>query len=252
MSLGVLHPASVSRREVTSASWQMTTGWGNSFARSVPGSPRDEVGLPDVGSRRVKGLRREEVAVLAGVSVDYYSRLEQGRERTPSAQMMDNVPNAAAYIVNPAFRVLAANRTAVALIGPDQYNQPVRYLFLDPDARDYFRNWERVARAAVSGLRMAAGFSPPHPEVAAVVDGLRQQSQDFSALWDDHTAAGLTITYKKIHHRDVGDLELSYQTFDIRDAPGQQLVVATAPTGSPSADALALLGTLDATRRTSP
>jgi transcriptional regulator with XRE-family HTH domain len=37
------------------------------------------VGLPDAGSRRVAGLRREEVAVLAAISTDYYSRLEQGR-----------------------------------------------------------------------------------------------------------------------------------------------------------------------------
>src|ERR671931_781569 len=37
-----------------------------------------DVGLPDYGSRRVPGLRREEVAVLAGVSVPYYTRLERG------------------------------------------------------------------------------------------------------------------------------------------------------------------------------
>src|SRR4051794_21914829 len=37
-----------------------------------------DVGLPDYGARRVPGLRREEVAVLAGVSVPYYSRLERG------------------------------------------------------------------------------------------------------------------------------------------------------------------------------
>jgi transcriptional regulator with XRE-family HTH domain len=38
----------------------------------------DQVGLPAYGSRRVPGLRREEVAVLAGVSVPYYTRLERG------------------------------------------------------------------------------------------------------------------------------------------------------------------------------
>src|SRR5579871_477695 len=37
-----------------------------------------DVGLPDYGPRRVPGLRREEVAVLAGVSVPYYTRLERG------------------------------------------------------------------------------------------------------------------------------------------------------------------------------
>src|SRR3954468_11181541 len=48
-----------------------------------------EVNLPATGQRRVPGLRREEVALLAGVSADYYVRLEQGRERSPSAQVLD-------------------------------------------------------------------------------------------------------------------------------------------------------------------
>nr|WP_269746664.1 helix-turn-helix transcriptional regulator [Catenuloplanes japonicus] len=48
-----------------------------------------EAGLPAAIGRRVAGLRREEVAVPAGVSADYYTRLEQGRERNPSAQVMD-------------------------------------------------------------------------------------------------------------------------------------------------------------------
>ncbi len=38
----------------------------------------EQVGLPTYGARRVKGLRREEVASLAGVSVEYYRRLERG------------------------------------------------------------------------------------------------------------------------------------------------------------------------------
>ncbi|MEH3141070.1 MAG: helix-turn-helix transcriptional regulator [Mycobacterium kyogaense] len=48
-----------------------------------------DVGLTSTGTRRVPGLRREEVALLAGVSVDYYGRLEQGRERSPSVQVID-------------------------------------------------------------------------------------------------------------------------------------------------------------------
>ncbi|GAA4429811.1 helix-turn-helix transcriptional regulator [Georgenia halophila] len=54
----------------------------------------ERVGLPLGGPRRVTGLRREEVAVLAGVSVDYYTRLEQGREDHPSAQVVDSLGRA--------------------------------------------------------------------------------------------------------------------------------------------------------------
>ncbi|WP_026876735.1 helix-turn-helix transcriptional regulator [Jiangella gansuensis] len=50
----------------------------------------EDVGLPaGWGRRRVPGLRREEVAMLAGVSADYYVRLEQGRDKHPSEQVVD-------------------------------------------------------------------------------------------------------------------------------------------------------------------
>src|SRR5271154_6836262 len=48
----------------------------------------DAAGAPGQGNRRVPGLRREEVAFLAGVSSDYYVRLEQGRDRHPSDQVL--------------------------------------------------------------------------------------------------------------------------------------------------------------------
>ncbi|MFB9207089.1 helix-turn-helix domain-containing protein [Nonomuraea spiralis] len=48
----------------------------------------EQAGIPSVGVRRVPGLRREEVAMLAGISADYYLRLEQGRDRNPSAQVL--------------------------------------------------------------------------------------------------------------------------------------------------------------------
>ncbi|MER6171862.1 helix-turn-helix transcriptional regulator [Streptosporangium sp. NPDC001681] len=60
----------------------------------------EDVGLPEYGRRRVKGLRREEVAMLAGMSSDYYVRLEQGRESSPSPQVVEAV--ARALLLDPA------------------------------------------------------------------------------------------------------------------------------------------------------
>jgi transcriptional regulator with XRE-family HTH domain len=60
-------------------------------ARIAPG----DVGLKgDVARRRVPGLRREELAALAGVSVDYYTRLEQGRSRSASVDVLDALATA--------------------------------------------------------------------------------------------------------------------------------------------------------------
>src|ERR1700742_4324347 len=54
----------------------------------------EDVGLQNIGRRRTPGLRREEVARLAGVSADYYVRLEQGRDQHPSAQVLDALAGA--------------------------------------------------------------------------------------------------------------------------------------------------------------
>ncbi|MGW7236279.1 helix-turn-helix domain-containing protein [Streptomyces sp. NPDC054804] len=51
----------------------------------------EQAGIPVLGTRRVPGLRREEVAMLAGISADYYLRLEQGRDRNPSVQVLESL-----------------------------------------------------------------------------------------------------------------------------------------------------------------
>src|SRR4051812_41071540 len=54
----------------------------------------DQVGLPQAGRRRTPGLRREEVAQLSGVGVTWYTWLEQARNITASAQVVDALARA--------------------------------------------------------------------------------------------------------------------------------------------------------------
>jgi len=248
------------------------------------------------GTRRVAGLRREEVAVLAGVSADYYARLEQGRERGPSSQVLDAIgralhldsdarghlyrlagmnpnlragssrdlvdpalltlldsfPTAAGYVLGPSFDILATNAVAAALLSP--FAEPgdeapinmVRVLFRHPEAKTVFVEWDTVTRATVHALRLNLGFDPTNPAITALVDEMLRVDE-FRTLWEDQTVAGLARAYKVFVHPAVGRVELTYQTFDVRDAPGQQLLVGTPAAGSASADAVALLGTMHAT-----
>jgi len=87
--------------------------------------------LPDYRIRRVPGLRREEVARLAGVSTDYYTRLEQGRNVTPSIQVVEALIRALdldtagqAYLrtlVNTAATPVSRSRPAVERVRPGLY-----------------------------------------------------------------------------------------------------------------------------------
>ena len=54
----------------------------------------ENAGIAPIGRRRVPGLCRDELSLLAGVSSDYYVRLEQGRDRNPSPQVLDSLARA--------------------------------------------------------------------------------------------------------------------------------------------------------------
>jgi transcriptional regulator with XRE-family HTH domain len=244
----------------------------------------------------VPGLRREEVAVLAGLSVDYYTRLEQGRERRPSEQVLDALAHAfdldadarahlyrlagrtapsdpaegsqkvgselstlmeawlatPAYVINRTMDILAENELAQALhSGFAEADNLARMTFLDPAGRDFYVDWERAAHSAAAHLRLAEGHDPRQPRLLELLDELITGSSTFRDLWERHNVRGKTRESKQFRHPDVGLLTLDYETFDVLSSPGLQLIVYHAPTDSPSADALNLLGSLVASRKRS-
>lgn len=169
-----------------------------------------DAGLPTgTSARRVAGLRREEVAVLAGVSADYYARLEQGRERNPSAQVIDAIGRA-------------------LRLRPDEHGHLYRLAGLSPGLTgDDLKT--------VHALRLNAGYLPDYQHISGMVDEMTDRSAEFRALWEDHNVGGLTRAFKVFVHPVEGPIELTYQIFDVTDAPSQQLLVGTPMPGSSTA-----------------
>ncbi|CCQ46148.1 putative DNA-binding protein [Pseudarthrobacter siccitolerans] len=248
-----------------------------------------DVGIPTYGTRRVKGLRREEIAFLAGVSSDYYARLEQGRERHPSPQvldaiaramnfdddarthlfllagasqsrsrtparewvspalleLMDNFTTTPAFVINRAHDLLAMNSLARVLYSPfTLQDNLVRMIFLDSAGTSFYGRWDGAAQATVAHVRDAMGHDPQNARIRELVDELTAESERFAELWDQYEVRGKTKAPKDLFHPAVGPLVLTYQAFDVRDAPGQQLITYHAEPHSSSAQALTLLSTL--------
>ena len=130
-------------------------------ARRARLSPRD-VGLPDGERRRTPGLRRQEVAQLAGISVEYYIRVEQARGSHPSRQVLSALARALMLTRDERdylFRIAGESPPPIA--GPSRQVPPaIRYL-LDGltdmpayvvDAKYDVLAWNRLATFFISDL----------------------------------------------------------------------------------------------------
>ena len=181
-------------------------------------SPED-AGLPAWGgNRRVKGLRREEVAMLAGVSVEYYVRLERGNLGGASQSVLDSVANALQLdeaerahlhdLARTSLTRVAAGRPARRTVRP-----PVQWL-LDSmtGTAAYVRN-ARIDILATNTLGRALYAPvfemPGRPNVARFVF-LDPRSQDFFIEWSKvaSEAAALLRTLAGENPYDQGLTEL--------------------------------------------
>lgn len=258
----------------------------------------EQVGLPTYGTRRVNGLRREEVASLAGISIDYYRRLERGnasgasegvlaalagalrlddaermhlfdlaraanpvapQRRRPAQQRVRPVVlrvlesiGTPAIVRNSRDDYLAANPLGRALLAPvfESSLQPAngaRFILLDTAAREFFLDWERIARDVVAWLRAEAGRNPHDRGVSDLVGELATQSSEFAAWWATHNVRHHRSGSKRIRHPLVGELDVDYEVMDVAADDGLMIVVYSAEPGSRSAEQLALLGSWAAT-----
>jgi transcriptional regulator with XRE-family HTH domain len=253
----------------------------------------DDVGLASYGARRVPGLRREEVATLAGVSVDYYNRMERGnlagasdgvldaiagalrldeaerahlfdlarasqyqaigRRRRPSRRsarpslewMVEAMPGAAALVVNGRQDILAANQLGRAFLAP-LFESPAppnlaRFTYLDPRAKEFHADWNRIARECVAALRAQAGRDPFDRDISELVGELSTRSEEFAALWATHNVRFHRTAEKAFVHPLVGKLTLQFERLEVAADPGLEIFAYVAEPGSRSEEAFNLL-----------
>ncbi|MFA3843603.1 helix-turn-helix transcriptional regulator [Streptomyces aureus] len=260
----------------------------------------EQAGLPVYGNRRVSGLRRNEVAMLAGVSVEYYTRMERGnlsgvsdsildalaealrldetershlyalaraagpkpaRDRRkpvrstvrPGVQrILDAMPTLPAFVQNNRFDILEANPLGRALYAP-MYADPscaantARFVFFSPAARQYYVDWERIAKEAVGVLRVEAARNPYDRDLSNLIGELSTRSDTFRVLWGAHDVHVYREGTKRFRHPAVGNLDLEHETMALPGDEGLSLTAYSAAPGSAAEDGLKLLASWSAT-----
>jgi len=258
----------------------------------------EQAGLPAYGSnRRVPGLRREELAMLAGVSVDYYTRIERGglsgvsdsvlwaiadalrldeverahlhdlarasgsgrrpaRPRkddgvTDSLRRLVEAITVPAVLQNHQHQILHANVLGRALYA-DVIDGPARgnyasFIFFDTRSRDFYPDWERMAADNVAMLRAEAARDPYDSALTALIGQLSTRSDEFRRLWAAHDVHAHRSGRKRLRHRVVGELELSFEALDLAAHEGLRIYTYSADPGTASADALEVLAISAAT-----
>jgi len=254
----------------------------------------EQAGLPpSLTRRRVPGLRREEVALLAGVSPDYYQRLEQGRtahvsdqvlnavaqalslsdvetehlrnlarpsragaearaaERVagavpdePLARLLEAMGDAPALLLDARLDIVAANAAAEAVFEVSRMPQPrnaARELFLHPEVRARYSNWEEIAAETVAQLRLLTGRRPDDAKLASLVGELAIRSEPFRQMWATGDVREKRLGVARIMHPIVGALEFDYHMLTVPARPDRSLLTYLPRLGSPTTEALGML-----------
>ncbi|MBU2667364.1 helix-turn-helix transcriptional regulator [Actinoplanes bogorensis] len=253
-------------------------------------SRRERLRPDDAGPRRrTPGLRREEVAVLAHISTEYYVRLEQGRAPRPSSEvlaaiaqalrltdaesdhlhllagtaplrttlhsrdvrpsirtLLDRLPQTAGMVVSATYEVLAWNDLMAALMEdfgalPPAGRNLARKAFLGPATLYGVSDRTEFRHNVVMSLRAAQARYPADPAVTGLITELRDGSADFARLWDRHDVQAAPTLTKTFHHPVVGPITVDCDSMTLTESD-QHLVLYSAKSGSPAAEALALLG----------
>lgn len=201
---------------------------------------------------------------LSDAEREHLHRLSRAGDRRPGpvepepetvssdlAELLDNLGDSPAMVFGRRRDILAWNPAGHALLAghldPQAVNAaPTRpnateLVFLDSHTRELYVDWPEKALASVGHLRILAAQYPHDARLLALIGGLTVQSCEFAAMWAANTIRPSQPATYRMQHPLVGRLTITQQFLTTAQAPGQTLVICTAPAKSASAEALRLL-----------
>lgn len=230
----------------------------------------------DSTRRRTPGLRREEVAQRANISVTWYTWLEQGRGGSPSEEVLSRIAKALlldhaekeylylttlghlpkteyqvsdvitprlqtildalnpnmALIRNLTWDVLAWNKAAAAVLTdysllPENERNIMKLFFTNDAVINHNSDWNMTANLIVSAFRSDIARLGENDHTRQLVAELSQRSEAFRVAWESQEVRRFSEGMKSLHKPEVGEISLTYSSFNVSSSPELSLVVFT-------------------------
>lgn len=228
------------RREEVAQRANISPTWYTWLEQGRGGAPS-----ADVLDRISKGLmltepEREHLFMLGlGRPPEVHYRPVDGV--TPRLQrVLDALDSTPAFIKTATWDVVAWNRAAAAVLTdygqlPREQRNILRLMFGNSQVRAIQEDWESVARYVIGSFRADVARAGATEEITQLVDELSRTSVEFDRLWRDNEIAAHHEGLKRLHHPDVGLLELEFSAFAVDGRPELSMVIYN-PASSDDAD----------------
>ncbi|QIQ02934.1 helix-turn-helix domain-containing protein [Streptomyces liangshanensis] len=157
-----------------------------------------QVGLPGGSRRRTPGLRRSELAMLAGISVEYLARLEQGRDRHPSPQVLGALAEALRLTDDERFALMRAEKAATGTLGlcPGAGSAPARTV--RPSVRALLDRLEPTPAVLVNRLTEVLAYTEGYERLVAPLGVLDSAAPNLARyVFTDRRARTVLVDWER-------------------------------------------------------
>ncbi|WP_138469061.1 helix-turn-helix transcriptional regulator [Poseidonocella sp. HB161398] len=220
------------RREEVALRANISPTWYTWLEQGRGGAPSADVIDRIARGLMLTGPEREHLHVLAfGHPPEARYQAEDGI--TPRLQrVLDAIPGGPAIVINATWDVLAWNRAAARLLTdyakvPEAERNVLRLVFSRAGQAANGADWMDVARYLVGTFRAGVARAGAGTDVARLVEDLSELSPVFRDLWAENAVAARGDGIKRLHHADLGLIEMEFSTFTVDGRADLSLLVYT-------------------------
>ncbi len=218
------------RREEVAQRANISPTWYTWLEQGRGGAPS-----ADVLNRIAAGLmltepEREHLFIL-GLGRPPEARYNASDAVTPRLQrVLDALSRSPAIIKTAVWDVVAWNAAAATLLTdygklPREQRNILRLMFSDSRIKAAQEDWQSVARYVVGAFRADAARAGADAQIAHLVEELSRTSPEFEALWRANDVAGHADGSKRLHHPEIGLIELEFSAFAVDGRPDLGMIV---------------------------